>query len=389
MQALPESVLALATERELELYHAAVRHGSGRKAAEALGMTPDAVGKSLRRLTARAAAQGYAPGHFENGTAPGYRMGKVTVQRGPLGDVERVWERQHPDLEEDNLEWLQSRIDSMPIQREVMPPQKFGGEKLFNQVSIFDGHIGAHAWGRETGSGNWNLKIAKESLINGAAWLLENLPSARDCLILIGGDFTETDGYKPLTPESGHLLDADGRYPLVVETAEEVIEVTVLHALQIYNNVTLKIMPGNHDKSTSMMLRRIMMRAFKDNPRVHVDECIRTYWAMEFGRTLIACHHGDKAKLEQLPMIFAADFAPQWGRTTYRVCHSGHWHHEKTIVSRGRELTGMYMIQHPTLERRNAWASDKGLIAARQLAGHSYHEAGALVTTLNYNPDLF
>jgi len=132
-----------------------------------------------------------------------------------------------------------------------------------------------------------------------------------------------------------------------------------------------------------------MMRAFRDNPRVIVDECIRQYWCMLFGKTLIAAQHGDKAKLEQIPMIFAADFAQQWGVTTYRVCHSGHWHHEKTILSQGRELTGMYMIQHPTMERRNAWAADKGLIAARQLAGHTYHEKGALVTTLNYNPDVF
>lgn len=391
MEALPESVLALATERELELYHAALEHGSSRQAAAALGMTSDAVGKAIRRLKARASQKGEAPGFWEYGSPEGFSIKNATVMfNHKTGEVERSWPRFHGEKDDQVLlDALQSRIDSMPVQPSVSPPQTFGGEKLFNQVSIFDGHIGAHAWGKETGSGNWDLKVAKESLISGAAWLLENLPSARDCLVLIGGDFTETDGYKALTPESGHLLDADGRYPLVVETAEEVIETTVLHALQIYNNVTLKIMPGNHDKSTSMMLRRIMMRAFRDNPRVHVDECIRNYWCMAFGQSLIACHHGDKAKLEQLPMIFAADFAPQWGRTTYRVCHSGHWHHEKTIVSRGRELTGMYMIQHPTLERRNAWASEKGLIAARQLAGHSYHEAGALVTTLNYNPDLF
>jgi hypothetical protein len=48
----------------------------------------------------------------------------------------------------------------------------------------------------------------------------------------------------------------------------------------------------------------------------------------------------------------------------------------------------MMMYQHPTIERRNAWAADKGLIAARQLVGHSYHRGGALVTQLHFNPNL-
>jgi len=109
---------------------------------------------------------------------------------------------------------------------------------------------------------------------------------------------------------------------------------------------------------------------------------------MLFGKSMIACHHGDKAKLEQLPLIFAADFAPMWGQSTYRVCHSGHWHHEKSILSIGKEKTGMLMIQHPTLERRNAWAADKGLIAARQLVGHTYHSGGAMVAATHYNPEV-
>jgi len=79
-----------ATPRQREFLDAIAQHGSARAANVALGLSSDVVGKSLRRLKAFAARMGYAPGHFENGTAPGYVMGKVTVQRAGDGTVERT-----------------------------------------------------------------------------------------------------------------------------------------------------------------------------------------------------------------------------------------------------------------------------------------------------------
>ena len=46
-------------------------------------------------------------------------------------------------------------------------------------------------------------------------------------------------------------------------------------------------------------------------------------WAHLHGKMMIASHHGDKAKLSELPGIFAADFAELWGKAVYRVCHEG------------------------------------------------------------------
>lgn len=371
---------------------AILHYGGVRPAARALGQDHKRVGEVLRTVRRNAARlHGYALGHFTHGVAPGYTMGKVTVmRRADSGEPMFTWERQSPDNNAqailDAIEERASRVQPLPT---VNPPKSFGSEYLFNQVSIFDGHVGAHAWNDETGSGHWDLKIAKEQLMAASAWIIDNMPPAQDCLVLIGGDFTEVDGYKPLTPEHGHLLDADGRYPRIFEVAEEIIEATVYHALRRHRLVHLCLRPGNHDRQTIFALRRVFMRVFRDNPRVRVDQGLREYWCMEFGKTMIACQHGDKVKLEALPMIFAADYAEAWGRTTFRVCHTGHWHHQRTIQTIGREQTGMLVFQHPTMERRNAWAAGKGLIAARQLVGHSYHNGGGLVTQLHYSPDLF
>ena len=101
-----------ATPRQKEFLDAIEQYGSATAANKALGLSTDVVTKSMRRLRAHAAQQGYAPGHFEHGVAPGYAMGKVTVQRGPDGLVERTWERQSPDRQ-NLLEALEAAVDAM------------------------------------------------------------------------------------------------------------------------------------------------------------------------------------------------------------------------------------------------------------------------------------
>lgn len=316
-------------------------------------------------------------------------IGRSTL-RDAEGNVVMEWEktasREDRWIEVEHS--LDRRIENIKPAKPSPLPASLGPSYMLNQVTIADGHVGALAWDDETGSGNWDLEISRETLITGACWLMDNLPPAQELLLVILGDFTDTDGYLPLTPASKHLLDVDGRYPKIADVGSDVIEAVVAHALKRYGLVRLVIKPGNHDPLSAWWMRKLFTRIYQNEPRVTVETSIRPYWAMLFGKTMIATHHGDKAPLNELPGIFAADFARQWGEATYRVCHTGHMHHKHFIVHSGRELRGMMVYQHPTLSARNAWAADKGLVAARELLGHSYHANGAMVTTLHFTPEL-
>ena len=81
---------AFATPRQLEYLDAIKEHGSLQKAGKALKVSHGTIGNSIKSLERRASRKGKAPGHFENGVAPGYQMGKVTVQRAADGSVERT-----------------------------------------------------------------------------------------------------------------------------------------------------------------------------------------------------------------------------------------------------------------------------------------------------------
>jgi hypothetical protein len=86
------------TETQIKYLEAVKEHGGQNAAARALGVAKSSVNEAIATYRKAAARHGHAPGHFNDGVAPGFVMGKVTIQRGP-GGVERVWERQSPDAE--------------------------------------------------------------------------------------------------------------------------------------------------------------------------------------------------------------------------------------------------------------------------------------------------
>lgn len=110
------------TPTQWRYLQAVEEHGSSRKAEAALGLSGDCVAKSLRAYRREAARRGLAPGHFNSGVAPGNRMGKVTVQRNALGEVERTWERQHPDglALDDLIVRCEERLKDFPDRKSVV-----------------------------------------------------------------------------------------------------------------------------------------------------------------------------------------------------------------------------------------------------------------------------
>jgi hypothetical protein len=125
---------------------------------------------------------------------------------------------------------------------------------------------------------------------------------------------------------------------------------------------------GNHDIASSVWLRQMFAALYENEPRVTVDDSPLPYYAIEWGKTLLAFHHGHLKKNDQLPLMFATQFAEAWGRTTKRYCHTGHRHHLEE-----KEHSGMIVFQHPTLAARDAYAARGGWHAMRAATAVTYH----------------
>ncbi len=373
------------TPRQVEYVEAANRLGSMRAAARELGVAKSSFQETISRLKVAAGALGYAPGHFECGVAPGFRMGKVTVQRGRQGEVERTWERQSPD-QQAWLEAIRATIDEARISLPRVKPTKGPGHaasKLCNLFVLTDAHVGALAWHREGGA-DWDLSIAEQTITGAFRHMIATAPKARRAVVTFLGDVVHQDSNKSITPAHGHLLDADSRPRKIISAVVRIMRTIIRMALETHDEVHVVCGEGNHDEYTSgNVLPEVFGILYENEPRVSVNDAALPYYVVQHGKVMLGFHHGHKKAPPQLPLYFATAHAAMWGETTKRYAHCGHRHHVEE-----KEHSGMKVIQHSTLAARDAHASRGGWFSERQAIAITYHEEHGEVARLTVTPEM-
>lgn len=376
-----------ATPRQAQFIDAWNEHGTAAAASRALGLrSPQNVNDAIRTVKKKAAAHGgYAPGHFKSGVAPGYRMGKVTVQRGADGAVERTWERQSPDadgMREAMQAAAKAMAEDLPRVLPVPRPFTTGGDNLCNLFTLTDSHVGMLAWHREGGD-SWDLRIAEDTLVRAFEHMIAYAPRARVAVINQLGDFLHWDGLEAVTPSHGHVLDGDGRFSKVVAVAIRILRRVIDLALASHDEVHVVMAEGNHDMASSVWLRHMFAALYENEPRLTVNDSELPFYVYQHGETMLAFHHGHKKKNDSLPELFAAQYAKVWGNTTKRYAHVGHRHHVEE-----KEHSGMKVVQHSTLAARDAYAARGGWTTERQAIAITYHASHGEVARATVTPGM-
>jgi hypothetical protein len=239
---------------------------------------------------------------------------------------------------------------------------------LATLYTLTDSHVGMLAWGVEAGE-PWDLAIAERVLTDTLVTMIDAAPASELGIVNQLGDFLHFDSMSPVTPTSGHILDADSRYQKVVEVAVRILRRVVEHALQKHARVQVYMHEGNHDMTGSIWLRVMFAALYEKNPRVTVERSPLPYVALQWGKTFLGFHHGHMAKKNSLPLLFAAKFPQIWGQTAKRYIHVGHYHSVDE-----KEHPGVKVQQHPTLAAADAYASRGGWISERQAMSVTYHK---------------
>lgn len=356
------------------------QHGGTTLAADALGLDRG----TFRHRLKLAARRGLAPGHFQSGTAPGFTIGKVTIQRGADGTVERTWERQSPD-EEQALEALQAAVKAMAGEIAPVAPVQLPALTLANLLTLYtftDYHVGMLAWHKEGGD-DWDVSIAEKTGTRAMQALVDGAPKSHRAIVNIQGDFLHFDGLAAITPQHGHILDADSRFSKVVDVAIRLIRKLVAQALARHDEVTLLICEGNHDIASSLWLRKLFAVLYENEPRVTVHESELPYYAIRHGNVMLGFHHGHMRKNDQLPVLFAAQFREMWGACRKVAIHTGHRHHREV-----KEHPGAEVVQHPTLAARDAYAARGGWWSERKITAITYHMDHGEVGSNTVTPEM-
>ena len=319
---------------------------------------------------------GYLPqGHAVKGTS---------VLYDAEGNIKSQWVK--TDREKENnikaiLETVQALKEDIPRQLPASIPTNCDTELLSCYV-VTDYHMGQLSWGEETGD-DWDLDIAEEMLVSWFQSAIASTPKANTAILAQLGDFLHADSILPITPTSGHILDADTRYAKVVRVVIRVLRQIINMLLEKHENVHVLLAEGNHDLSSSIWLRALFAEKYADDPRVTVDETHSPYYAFEWGDTSLFFHHGHKKKMKQVSGVFAGQYREIYGRTKYSYAHTGHMHHVDV-----KEDQMMIVEQHPTLAAKDAHSSRGGYNSQRGANTITYHKRFGEVSRITIRPEM-
>lgn len=355
-----------ATPTQSMLIDAVNKHGSMRKAAKALNRAFSGVQESINGAKKRAAMYGYSPEFgLTRPVAPGYvAKGHSTLYR--RGEAEPVlqWVKTKSDDEAREAlirETIKHLAEDCRGLSPIIKSPKTCYADLLAVYPLGDPHIGLYVWSKEAGN-DFDLAIAKRITLAAVDRLVEAAPPAETAILLPLGDVFHMDDQTNQTPAHRHQLDADGRFPKVLQVGISVFRHAALRLLEKHKKVIIRFVGGNHDPHAIWALAYSIQAYFDNEPRIEVDISPSAHWFYRFGSVLIGATHGDKTKHAQLLGVMAVDRAKDWGETKHRYFYTGHVHNQ--VVT---ELPGLICESFRTLAAQDAYAAGHGYRAGRDM----------------------
>ena len=361
-----------ATPTDKKYIDAINEHGTGGKAAKALGVGKTAVNEAIVRLKKRAALKGYSPEHSMTRTVPdGYIVKGVSTYYDKEGKPSAQWVKSSVDAER-QAELFREFIAGLCLEVKGLAPTvaapAFVDSDLLTVYPIGDQHHGMYADPSETGEA-YDAKISVHRLERSFDHLISLSPASEHALMINLGDFLHGNDSTNET-EHGNRLDVDTRFGKVLHSGAMALIRCVLKLLAKHKTVHVWNVRGNHDRDAALALAMSMSFYFHNEPRVIVDIGAGLYKYHKFGRVLIGSHHGHGAKAQDLPLIMAEDRKEDWGVTDHRVWHCGHIHH----LTR-KDYVGCTVETHRTLAGTDAWHAGQGYRSKKDMNAIVYHRA--------------
>lgn len=176
-----------------------------------------------------------------------------------------------------------------------------------------------------------------------------------EIVFIIGSDFYHTDTFFNTTTNQTSqdvLIDWDKAYELGFD-----LHVNSINKLKQYcNKLKVILIQGNHDRTKSFYLAHSLSKYFSPDSSIEFDIRTENRKVYIYGNTFIGLHHGN-CKIDELPLVFAKEFAPLWGTCKYHEVKVGdkHYFFEK-------EIKGVRIKQLPSLSNPDRWHDDNNYV---------------------------
>lgn len=227
---------------------------------------------------------------------------------------------------------LSDLAESFPPLPPVSIPSRVLDEDLATVYISNDVHFGALMDGEESGK-DWNTSLAAQTLQEAHSYLFTNSPNSKVGIIVDLGDTLEVNDSRNMTPKSGHVLAVDSRFYKILRAAYESFIYAINEALKKHELVYFYNIGGNHDEIPAIAIREVIRVAFKENPRVIINEAPTNIKYHQHGQVLLQFAHGHAMKMHKAGETMAADMQHVFSETRFRFSHLGHTHKDAVYDS--------------------------------------------------------
>jgi len=272
-------------------------------------------------------------------------------------------------------ERIRDALEGMKPLPRVKPPKDCDSD-LLTVYCIADAHIGMYAWAQEAGE-DYNTDAAAHRINEWMSRLVDAAPAAETAVVLDVGDLTHADNDTAMTPTSGHVLDVDTRFWRTIDITIQTMARAAERALEKHKNVLVRILPGNHNISAYLAITFALAERWRENPRIEVQKDPSEFWAYEFGRCLVAAHHGHRAKAQKMVLFLADEYPEIWGRTHWRYLFTGHLHHHKA-----EDIGGVLWRQLRAVAPRDAYAYSNAYASRSQASALTFHKERGEISSI-------
>lgn len=373
------------TEKQIEAVKALIDNDFNvRQTARQLGVTRSSLQHMIRRINGESLHQANEYKPPEHLMPEGHKLvGVSTLTKTEDGEPQWIKTREDAKQREAMFqEAIEAFKAEIPRARPTPQPKLQRNEELLNLYVLTDYHIGMKAWGEETGV-DWDIKIAENLLVEWFERAVQSSPPARAAVLGQLGDFLHWDGIEAVTPNAGHILDADTRFQKMVRVTIRSTRRILQMMLEKYEEVHVIMAEGNHDPAGSMWLREMLHEFYQDEPRLTVDTTPDNYYAISHGDVALFFHHGHKRKPEKIDDVFVAKYRKIFGDSQYAYAHMGHMHHNKVL-----ETNLMEIEQHQTLAAPDAYATHGGWVSGRSAKCITYDKKYGEVFRITLRPEM-
>ena len=192
-------------------------------------------------------------------------------------------------------------------------------------------------------------------------------------IYVFGGDLLNMDTFQGTTT-SGTPVDNGQRAQEAYALAYDSLFWSINFIKQFCKELHVVYLPGNHDRLSSYHMAHALSKVFEADSNIIFDAEYSERKVVCYGSNFFGFEHGDVGT-KNTPLVYATEFAGEWGSTVYRTCYTGHFHRKKTMEYITEDEThGFAIKQLPSLSRSDYWHYHNKFTGSKRQAIMEVHD---------------